>query len=95
MKNLLIACALCISISGCGAKLYSYRKTVKIKSAEASGKRCPGAIKTDFTVKTEPSSASAVLNIVPNTLYLTTKPLPAAKKKNIASLQPGSSSMVR
>jgi hypothetical protein len=98
MKTLLISCALVISLSGCGTKLYSFRKTVKVKSTVASTQKYNGATRAYFTVEAQPATteANASVNVTPNTLYLTTKPVPVAKKKKLSSAsQPSSSAMVR
>jgi hypothetical protein len=113
MKNLLIACALIISLSSCGGKLYSYRKTVKVKSTEASNKKYSGATRAYFTIVSAPAAVStstnvpsatasaAPVDVTPNTVYLTTKPVEEDKKeeeqqkKKLTSTQPTSSAMVR
>lgn len=111
MKNLLIACVLMIALSSCGGKLYSYRKTVKVKSTEASNKNYNGTTRAYFTIVSAPAAANttnaanttasaAPVNVTPNTVYLTTKPVDEEKKedeqkKKLTSTQTTSSAMVR
>lgn len=79
----------------CGEKLYSYRKTVKVQDTEAASRQQKSSDTDHEDSDIHPhhvsASAGAPLNIAPNTLYLTTKPVPAAKKKRT----PSSSAMVR
>jgi hypothetical protein len=112
MKNLLIICAIMISLSSCTGRLYSYRKTVRVKSTEASNQKHSGATRAYFTIVSAPAAAvsttnvptttasAAPINVTPNTVYLTTKPVPEEdkkeeQKKKLSSTQPSSSSMVR
>jgi hypothetical protein len=79
----------------CGEKLYSYRKTVKVQDRETISRQQKdtdtGNEEEDIQHHHVSASAGAPLNIAPNTLYLTTKPVPVAKKKRT----PSSSAMVR
>jgi hypothetical protein len=82
-------------LSSCGNKLYSYRKTVRVKSEVTKVQPKPSEAKIYITVQevkptrvvSKPTSM-VELNVDENTIYNTTKPLPEKEVATIGIVSP-------
>ncbi len=82
LRILTAMCSILILLTSCGNKLYSYRKTVKVKEAVVKNEPSLAGTKVYMTVKevksgkaSLKSTPSAMLNVNQNTIYYTTKPV--------------------
>ncbi len=88
MKNLLSLLVIVLFLTSCGNKLYSYRKTVKVKGESAKLEKRTSEPKAYITVKEvkptakakTPKATNPALDVNHNTVYLTTKPVQNAEE---------------
>lgn len=81
LKSIALVGVATLLMSSCGSKLYSYRKTVRVKSTLATAQPKPAQTKIYMTIKeVKPevvtTTANAELNVDQNTIYNITKPIP-------------------
>lgn len=81
------------TLTSCGSKLYSYRKTVKVKDPVAKRETVPGTTRVYMTIqevkspsKTNKPTSRAAVDVQHNTVYLTTKPVDAKEEASNITL---------
>lgn len=80
-------------LTSCGGKLYSYRKTIKVKDPVAKRETAPGNTRVYMTIqevksssKTNKPTSHAAIDVQHNTVYLTTKPVDAKEEASNITL---------
>lgn len=82
-------------MSSCGNKLYSYRKTVRVKSNVTKGEPKASQPKVYMTVQEVKSNRPPIkptsmveLDVEENTIYHTTKPIPEKEVATVGIVSP-------
>ena len=95
IKSIAIFGVAVLLLSSCGNKLYSYRKTVRVKSTITKGQPKVGQPKAYITVQevksTKPlakPTSMLEMDVEENTIYNTTKPLPEKEVATVGIVAP-------